>query len=145
MDGCETIEEAKQKIKIFSESQIKSEFSDLEAIQRQREKSRTRVKRYRERQKNKKLQEPDPKCEYCGDDAEELDHLIPVSKGGTDDPENLVHACKRCNRSKNGKDLADFLNMSINDIYLKIDHKMVQNNQKIMNLVYFDGEKYTMK
>lgn len=46
---------------------------------------------------------------------------------------------------KNGKDLADFLNMSINDIYLKIDHRMVQNNQKIMDLVYFDGEKYTMK
>lgn len=52
---------------------------------------------------------------------------------------------KKCNRSKNGKDLADFLNMSINGIYLKIDHRMVQNNQKIMDLVYFDGEKYTMK
>lgn len=62
-----------------------------------------------------------------------------------DFPENLVHASKKCNRSKNGKDLADFLNMSINDIYLKIDHRMVQNNQKIMDLVYFDGEKYTMK
>jgi 5-methylcytosine-specific restriction endonuclease McrA len=29
-----------------------------------------------------------------------LDHLIPASKGGTDDPENLKLAHRSCNRAK---------------------------------------------
>lgn len=30
-----------------------------------------------------------------------IDHVIPVSKGGTDDLENLVIACRKCNSKKN--------------------------------------------
>lgn len=33
----------------------------------------------------------------------ELDHVVPESLGGTSDPENLVLACQRCNRSKGAK------------------------------------------
>jgi 5-methylcytosine-specific restriction endonuclease McrA len=36
-------------------------------------------------------------------DATTVDHIIPVAKGGSDDPENLVAACKRCNFSKQDK------------------------------------------
>ncbi len=45
-------------------------------------------------------------CSYCGD-AEKLsvDHLIPRVKDGPDDADNLVLACRRCNSSKQGKDL----------------------------------------
>lgn len=32
---------------------------------------------------------------YCS-----IDHLLPVSRGGTDDPRNLVLACSGCNGSK---------------------------------------------
>lgn len=45
-------------------------------------------------------------CGYCGvrEDAvgAELtyDHFQPVSKGGTDDPANLVYACHACNEHK---------------------------------------------
>lgn len=49
------------------------------------------------------------RCMYCGRDlltdfetfmlAEE-DHLIPLSKGGTDDAQNIVIACAVCNRLK---------------------------------------------
>lgn len=43
-------------------------------------------------------------CRYCGDSAPnvvlEIDHIIPISRGGGDEPENLVTACKPC---KNGK------------------------------------------
>jgi 5-methylcytosine-specific restriction endonuclease McrA len=38
-------------------------------------------------------------CVYCGDDANTVDHVIPITKGGTDDPLNLVAACARCNYS----------------------------------------------
>jgi 5-methylcytosine-specific restriction endonuclease McrA len=42
-------------------------------------------------------------CAYCGDEADTVDHLIPMSKGGTDHPENLVAACRNCNYSFGNK------------------------------------------
>jgi hypothetical protein len=44
------------------------------------------------------------RCRYCGatPDVTELhvDHVVPVSLGGLDDPTNLVAACRDCNRGK---------------------------------------------
>ena len=43
-------------------------------------------------------------CQYCGqEDATTVDHILPISKGGTDDPDNLVAACSRCNYSKGNR------------------------------------------
>lgn len=42
-------------------------------------------------------------CYWCGMDANTVDHIIPVAKGGSDDLENLVAACKRCNSAKQDK------------------------------------------
>lgn len=41
-------------------------------------------------------------CAYCGTTEEEIeiDHIVPLSRGGTNDPENLAPACRPCNRSK---------------------------------------------
>ncbi len=41
-------------------------------------------------------------CRYCGahDVPLEIDHVIPFSKGGTNSFDNLVAACRPCNRSK---------------------------------------------
>lgn len=43
-------------------------------------------------------------CQYCGRVAVEMelsiDHIIPVSKGGTSDFDNLITACLNCNRGK---------------------------------------------
>ena len=39
-------------------------------------------------------------CVYCGNPAEEVDHVIPQHLGGHDYPSNLVAACKRCNYIK---------------------------------------------
>lgn len=33
----------------------------------------------------------------------EWDHLHPVSKGGTNDPDNIVISCRECNRRKRDK------------------------------------------
>jgi hypothetical protein len=44
------------------------------------------------------------RCRYCGRDARdtvlEVDHVVPIAKGGTDSMENLATACIECNRSK---------------------------------------------
>lgn len=39
-------------------------------------------------------------CVSCGKPADTIDHIIPVSKGGTNDIENLQPMCWPCNRSK---------------------------------------------
>ena len=43
-------------------------------------------------------------CRYCGAKAPDVelqvDHVIPVAKGGADDPDNLVTACVDCNSGK---------------------------------------------
>jgi hypothetical protein len=49
-------------------------------------------------------------CQYCGRKTPEvileLDHVIPVSNGGTDDFDNLITSCFECNRGK-GQTLLD--------------------------------------
>jgi 5-methylcytosine-specific restriction endonuclease McrA len=52
------------------------------------------------------------KCFYCLVDLDqtyEVDHFIPLSKGGTNLPDNIVLACKSCNRAKSSKDPHKFL------------------------------------
>lgn len=46
------------------------------------------------------------RCYYCGGklvDKYHVDHIVPLSRGGSDDPENLVATCPRCNLSKGDK------------------------------------------
>ena len=45
-------------------------------------------------------------CVYCGSiEKLSIDHIIPQKKGGNDNGENLVLACRKCNCSKNDTDL----------------------------------------
>lgn len=40
------------------------------------------------------------RCQYCGSPAEDVDHVMPRSRGGEHRWENVVAACRRCNASK---------------------------------------------
>jgi hypothetical protein len=44
------------------------------------------------------------RCTYCGKKPPEvmleIDHVVPVADGGSNDPANLVSACQGCNRGK---------------------------------------------
>ena len=42
-------------------------------------------------------------CQYCGDRAESVDHIIPKSKGGLHEWDNVVACCKACNLKKADK------------------------------------------
>lgn len=49
-------------------------------------------------------------CHYCGQTADQVDHVIPISKGG--DPlawENMVASCRTCNISKGNRPQGLFL------------------------------------
>jgi 5-methylcytosine-specific restriction endonuclease McrA len=44
-------------------------------------------------------------CFYCGDQATEVDHRIPLSRGGSHWPANIVPACRSCNARKGTGDV----------------------------------------
>jgi hypothetical protein len=48
-------------------------------------------------------------CRYCGARAPhvelQVDHVVPISRGGTDDMENLVTSCQPCNAGKGALDI----------------------------------------
>lgn len=50
-------------------------------------------------------------CQYCGRSAPdvilEVDHIVPVSKGGGNDLMNLITSCQDCNRGKTNRRLDD--------------------------------------
>lgn len=46
-------------------------------------------------------------CVYCGEPSEQIDHVTPVSRGGTNDLSNLVASCAACNRKKSAKLLSE--------------------------------------
>lgn len=55
----------------------------------------------------------DNKCQYCGSTRHlTIDHVIPKSKGGSEDWSNLVVACSQCN-TKKGDKLLEHTNMKL--------------------------------
>lgn len=70
-------------------------------------------------------------CAYCGESVEDgarltLDHLKPRSKGGTNDPVNLVTCCFRCNSSRHDRSwqrfaasVAEYLNGGVDAADIK--------------------------
>ena len=47
-------------------------------------------------------------CVYCGAKAEEIDHIIARSNGGTNSTYNLVASCRSCNEKKSNLSLKEF-------------------------------------
>jgi len=49
-------------------------------------------------------------CSYCGQVGGRLecDHIVPVSRGGESDPENLTTACRSCNRAKHARTVEEW-------------------------------------
>lgn len=51
------------------------------------------------------------RCRYCGATPNQstlhVDHVIPVSGGGTNDPANLVTACSACNAGKSARPVGE--------------------------------------
>lgn len=46
-------------------------------------------------------------CQYCGAAAENVDHVVPRSRGGPHEWENVVAACRRCNGRKKDRTPAE--------------------------------------
>lgn len=66
-----------------------------------------------------RIEEQGYMCFYCShplEDNYEVDHYVPIAKGGSNDINNLVISCQFCNRSKGDKDPEDFM-MEIGKVF----------------------------
>lgn len=55
-------------------------------------------------------------CVYCGAKADlTIEHILPRCHGGPDIPDNAVRVCKKCNSSKGGKRLYEWIGLSNKD------------------------------
>jgi len=57
-----------------------------------------------------KENERDDVCNYCGkkEDNLTIGHILPLSRGGSDHPDNTVWICKECNLKKSNKRLYEY-------------------------------------
>lgn len=84
------------------------------ARRRQRKERDRRVNQIRKKAHKKKgmvTQLYGDACYLCGGPADTIDHVIPLSRGGTNDIDNLRPACYDCNVSK-GSQLIEEMNIS---------------------------------
>lgn len=88
------------------------------------------------------------KCQYCGSTAPDvllqIDHINPVSKGGTNDITNLITSCQQCNAGKSNNLLAE--NQSLNKSRRQLEDLQKRRDQLDMMLAWrtslkdFDSE-----
>lgn len=88
---------------------------NIDGLEKLREQNKERASKYRKRLSavggnnylehyNEVYKRDGGKCVYCGStDLLCLDHLVPLSKGGDNEKDNLVIACKACNSGKGGR------------------------------------------
>ena len=94
-------------------------------------------------------------CQYCGCSGEEaeleIEHVIPVSKGGNNDIHNLATACRVCNRSKGARILtvgelqqvADKINSSFEYLMsLTSEEPKAEQEKRVKVSVYLNPETY---
>lgn len=104
------------------------EHQNIEGMEKIREQTRKRVQRHREAQRS--LMESNV-CQYCGAAATGYDHILATARGGADTDENKVPCCPECNRIKNDKPVADFLNANRG----RIRDDIVSANKKLHRFV----------
>ena len=73
------------------------------------------------------------RCVYCGAKAEEIDHIVPKSSGGTNSTYNLVAACRACNEKKSNLSLKEFGKLVGKD-FSKIKPKALPRDAAIVQL-----------
>lgn len=89
----------KAKKKYLSTDKGKIKIKELKYLRRNVNAGKLDVEAWK-----KKLNDCDNKCQYCGTHENiTIDHIIPLTKGGTNYIDNLQPLCRSCNSSKSNK------------------------------------------
>lgn len=82
-------------------------------------------------------------CRYCGKRAPnvvlEVDHLVPVSRGGTDEPWNLLTACFDCNRGKRDDSLPSYMVKGLRQLRAGNDEEAYSLFRFMLELAWQEG------
>lgn len=57
------------------------------------------------------------RCAYCNiplENGSEIDHVLPISRGGTDTIDNVTLSCRKCNREKGDRTRAEYWDWRLN-------------------------------
>ncbi|OFV71524.1 HNH endonuclease [Acetobacterium wieringae] len=69
-------------------------------------------KKLNQSERKKIFNKTDGHCAYCGTELEfgkmQIDHIVPISRGGEDDEKNMIAACRSCNHYKSTLFLEEF-------------------------------------
>lgn len=67
------------------------------------------------------------KCRRCPSTENlEIDHIIPLSKGGRHDEDNFQVLCRTCNRKKSNKfDLSPYFKIGVNPDYILVNTAII--------------------
>ena len=71
------------------------------------------------------------KCSYCSKQAQEIDHIVPRSKGGTNSVNNLTATCRACNEKKSNLSLKEFGKL-VGKNFSKIEPKKLPKDAAIV-------------
>ena len=78
-------------------------------------------------------------CAYCGCELEykdmQVDHIVAVARGGTNDLENLLPACRQCNYDKHTMTIERFRKRISKELYKSLDRVFVYRLAKKYNLI----------
>lgn len=81
----------------------------------------------------------DGHCAYCGCELEykdmQVDHILAVGRGGTNDVDNLLPACRQCNYDKHERTIEGFRERLSKKLYRSLDRVFVYRLAKKYGLV----------
>lgn len=102
------------KFKFVEEGQYELKGSeDMSMNERIRETNGFSSRYIKNETKTEVLVRDNHKCQSCGSDKKlEFDHIVPVSKGGSSEADNLQLLCRSCNRSKRALSKEEFATQS---------------------------------
>ena len=78
-------------------------------------------------------------CAYCGCELKykdmQVDHILAVGRGGGNELENLLPACRQCNYDKHEKTIEGFRKRISKDLYKSLERVFVYRLAKKYNLI----------
>ncbi len=79
----------------------------------------------------------DHKCAYCKDSATSLDHIIPRFKSGSNNRNNLVPACRRCNSNKASMKMEDWYQQQEFFDQIQMDKIQAWASQEVIDIFQY--------
>lgn len=78
-------------------------------------------------------------CAYCGCELEykdmQVDHIVAVGRGGSNDIDNLLPSCRQCNYDKHKKTIEGFRKRISKELYKSLERVFVYKLAKKYKLV----------